>query len=56
MLVVRRIALVMGSLYLIYVAKSAIGIDLSKRYHAIDLIRVPVKVLMQELQLSQHQN
>lgn len=33
-------------LFLLYTAKSAAGINLSKRYHAIDLVRIPTKFVI----------
>jgi hypothetical protein len=33
-------------LYLLYVVKSALGIDISPQYHAIDLVRIPVRYVV----------
>ncbi|PZV05094.1 MAG: hypothetical protein DCF22_24915 [Leptolyngbya sp.] len=37
------------SLYVLYMLKAAIGIDISPRYHAIDLIKIPAKSLIHRL-------
>ncbi len=33
-------------LYALYLAKSGLGINLSQRYHAWDLLKLPIKVLL----------
>lgn len=42
----KRFSQVLGvclGLYLLYTVKSALGIDISHRYHAIDLVRIPTR-------------
>jgi len=37
------------SLYLLYTVKSAAGINISRRYHAIDLVKLPLRTIRQTL-------
>ena len=41
--------MVLVGLYLLYVIKSALGINISQRYHAIDLVKIPAKYLLYKL-------
>jgi hypothetical protein len=43
---VGRSLLFLVLLYLLYMLKSAAGINLSKKYHAIDFIKMPIKALV----------
>jgi hypothetical protein len=45
----QQIATICLCLYLLYVLKSALGIDLHPRYHAGDLVRIPAKFIRQKL-------
>ncbi|NJL22637.1 MAG: hypothetical protein HC895_20380 [Leptolyngbyaceae cyanobacterium SM1_3_5] len=38
---------IMLSVYLLYLVKSAVGINISRRYHAIDLVKLPLRVIHQ---------
>jgi len=42
------------SLYLLYVLKAAAGINISTRYHAIDLIKIPANSLMYRFNNAMH--
>lgn len=42
----KRMLLVCLCLFLLYEVKSALGINLSERYHAIDLVRIPAKFVV----------
>jgi hypothetical protein len=37
------------SLYLLYTVKSAFGINISRRYHAIDLVKLPMRAIERSL-------
>jgi hypothetical protein len=43
---------VLGSLYVLYALKSAAGINISQRYHAIDIVKVPVKQVLAKLPMA----
>lgn len=44
-----QVVLVLVCLYLLYGIKSALGINISQRYHAIDLVKIPLKVVVKQL-------
>ena len=42
----QQVLVVCFCIYFLYEVKSALGIDISPQYHAIDLIRIPVKYVV----------
>ncbi|HEY9623343.1 MAG TPA: hypothetical protein V6C78_23505 [Crinalium sp.] len=44
----RRFVLLILGLYLLYLVKSALGINLSERYHAADILKMPLRVLVRQ--------
>ncbi|MCY7390008.1 MAG: hypothetical protein LH647_00460 [Leptolyngbyaceae cyanobacterium CAN_BIN12] len=42
------------SLYVLYMLKAAAGINISARYHAIDLVRIPAKSLIHRFNDAVH--
>jgi hypothetical protein len=46
---IRRVGLLLLGLYLLYLVKTALGINISERYHAADIFKLPLKVLTRHL-------
>lgn len=41
----QRAAIVLFCLYALYLVKSELGINISRRYHAIDLVKLPLRAI-----------
>jgi hypothetical protein len=46
----KQVVIVCLCFYLLYEVKSAMEIDISKKYHAIDLVKIPAKYVVQNIQ------
>nr|ADN14618.1 hypothetical protein Cyan7822_2650 [Gloeothece verrucosa PCC 7822] len=44
-----RLLFVLGFLYLLYLIKSALGINISEKYHAADIFKLPIKIVTQKI-------
>jgi hypothetical protein len=45
----KRTCIIVLSIYLLYAVKTAAGIDISLRYHAIDVVKVPTNFMIDQL-------
>ncbi|MGI0486996.1 hypothetical protein ACN4EK_16265 [Pantanalinema rosaneae CENA516] len=45
----KQITAIALCLFMLYEMKSALGINISERYHAIDIVRIPTKKLLRVL-------
>lgn len=41
----QKAAIVLFCLYALYLVKSELGINISRRYHAIDLVKLPLRAI-----------